>query len=442
MEQAGPGPDLSALAPFLVSPRFGIVKELTPIVPESSQPREPYVLQSLLANHRFAKKDSQFAGSTSGKGLTMSRAQESALGEAVERYSSLFWHPEEVTYARRADLIGRSLDPAQLVLYRPEQYEHVSQVPYIPESKLGWARARSLMRDEPVFVPALAVSLGYSTKYPEENIFAGTSNGLAAGGSLAEAVFSAALEVVERDAFLIGWENKLLTARWDPATHPDPEFRRLYRIYERRGIHLELFQMPTDLDVAVFLALGVAEDELQQPAVVAGLGAHPEAGKAAWKAFLEVGQVRPALRRRLRAAELQERMNCLLADPKLIKDLEDHVLLYSHPGALSKLEFLRKTPVTRQEWPIGKPQRNLRWLVEHLDAKGHELIYFDLTTYDMKRLGLHTARAIIPNFQPIDFGFYQLRLGGERLYRLPWELGLRAQIATPNMLNSAPHPIG
>jgi ribosomal protein S12 methylthiotransferase accessory factor len=434
-------PDISAVAPFLVSQRFGIVKELRPIIPEPSQPRQPYVLQSLLANHRYAKNDDPLKGGASGKGLTMAVAQERALGEAVERYSSLFYQPQELTYARRAELAGRSIDPAQLVLYRPEQYANVDYVPYTQESMMGWASGRSLTRDELVFVPALAVYMAYNPEYPEENVFGISSNGLAAGGSLAGAVFSAALEVIERDAFLIGWSNQLLTDRWEPATHPDPEFRRLHRVYERRGIRLELFQMPTDLEVAVFLAIGVAEDDRELPAAVVGLGAHPEAQTAAWKAFLEVGQIRPALRRRLCATETQERMQSLLADPKLVERLEDHDLLYSHPGALSKLEFLRKTPVTRTEWPAGERQRDLTWLVEHLEAKGHELIYFDLTPHDMKRLGLYTARAIIPGFQPIDFGFHRLRLGGERLYQLPVQLGLRARVATPETLNSDPHPI-
>jgi ribosomal protein S12 methylthiotransferase accessory factor len=414
---------------------------LTPIVPEASQPRQPYVFQSLLANHRYAKKDDHLKGGASGKGLTMASAQESALGEAVERYSSLFYLPEEVTYARRADLAGRSLEPAQLVLYRQQQYAHVDYVPYTQESVLGWTGGRSLTRDEMVFAPALAVFMGYTPKHPEENIFGVTSSGLATGGSLARAVFSATLEVIERDAFLIGWNNQLIIARWEPSTHPDPEFRRLFRVYERRGIQVELFQMPTDLDVAVFLALGIAKDEQQLPAAIVGLGAHPDAKTAAWKAFLEIGQIRPTLRHRLRAAEMQERMSNLLADPKLVKQLEDHDLLYSHPGALSKLDFLRKTPVNRREWPVSERQANLSWLVKHLDGKGHELIYFDLTPFDMKRLGLHTARAIIPNFQPIDFGYHQLRLGGERLYRLPFELGLRAHIATPETLNPDPHPI-
>jgi len=438
--QAGRHPDLDSLAPFLVSPRFGIIKELKPFDAESSQPPKPYLIQSVLANHSFAKGEDAFVGAF-GKGLTMKAARESALGEGVERYSSLDYRVEEITYARRGDLDGPSLDPARLVLYRPDQYAQVGYVPYAQESLLGWTRGRSLGRDEMVFVPALAVSLGYNKMYRDENIFGGTSSGLAASGSLAGAVFSAALEVIERDAVLIGWANQLAGRRWDPATHPDGEFRRLVKSFSRRGIAVELFQMPTDVGVAVFLALGIAENGTELPAAVAGFGAHPDASTAALKAVLEVGQIRPALRTRLRSEELRTKMQDLRDDPRLVKRLEDHSLFYAHPESSAQLDFLRKTPITRAEWPVPAPPRNLSWLVEQLAGKGHELIYFDLTPHDMKRLGLYTARAIIPDFQPVDFGVHQLRLGGERIYRLPFELGLRPHKATPETLNANPHPI-
>ncbi len=441
MEKKGPSADLSALSRVLVSPRVGIVKDLRLIPLEASEPPQPYVMQSLMANHRFSKKDDPRKGGASGKGLTIASAQERALGEAVERYSSIFYRPEEITYSRRAGLPGRSLDPRELVLYRPEQYAHVDYLPYTEDSLIGWARGRSLASGEMVFVPASAVFMGYDAKYKEENILGTTSNGLATGGSLPSAVFSAAMEVIERDAFLIGWNHRLTVARWEPGTHPDPEFRRLHQVYKRCGIGIELYQMPTDLSVAVFLALGIAEDERDLPAAVVGLGAHPDPATSAWKAFLEVGQIRPAQRRRLRAPALRERMAGLLADPTLVKEMEDHDLLYSNPGALSKFEFLRKTPVTRTDWGAGEPERDLKWLVEHLRAKGHDLIYFDLTPHDMRRLGLYTARALIPGFQPIDFGFYQFRQGGQRLYRLPFELGLREEIATSETLNPDPHPL-
>ena len=155
----------------------------------------------------------------------------------------------------------------------------------------------------------------------------------------------------------------------------------------------------------------------------------------------EVGQIRPALRQRLRTPKPHEQMLRLVDDPTLVKELDDHDLLYAHPKALSKLDFLWDTAVTQSSWSSQAKTHNLAWLAERLAARKHELIYYNLTPHDMKRLGLFTARAIIPGFQPIDFGYYELRQGGERLHRLPFDLGLRDSPAAPGTLNSDPHPI-
>jgi ribosomal protein S12 methylthiotransferase accessory factor len=433
--------DLLSLMPALVSPRFGIVKELKLFIPDASEPPQPYVVQSILGNHRYQKKDEQLKNGASGKGVTVARAREGALGEAAERYSSLFWWPEEITYSRRVELAGPALDPRSLVLYRPEQYAQVDYAPYAEESELGWVVARSLSREEPVWVPAMAVFLSYQARAPHEHLFGVNSNGVATSGALSDAIYRGALEIVERDAFLIGWKHRLVVARWEPATHPDPAFRSLVETYRRRGIQIGLFQMPTDLDISVFMAVGLTEEGEQFPAAVVGLGADPDPAAAAWKAFLEVGQIRPALRRRLRAPEHRERSLRLVADPTLVKELDDHDLLYAHPKALGKLDFLWDTPVTQSVWPGSTEARDLSWLAGHLAGKGHELIYFNLTPHDMQRLGLFTARVIIPHFQPIDFGYYELRQGGERLHRLPFDLGLRDRPAAAGTLNPDPHPV-
>ena len=59
----------------------------------------------------------------------------------------------------------------------------------------------------------------------------------------------------------------------------------------------------------------------------------------------------------------------------------------------------------------------------------------------LARLGLFTARVIVPGFQPIHFGWKETRLGGTRLFDLAHRLGLRSRPATPADLNDDPHPL-
>jgi ribosomal protein S12 methylthiotransferase accessory factor len=69
------------------------------------------------------------------------------------------------------------------------------------------------------------------------------------------------------------------------------------------------------------------------------------------------------------------------------------------------------------------------------------LLYVNLTPPDMARLGLYTARAILPTFQPIDFGWKERRLGGSRVYQVPAALGLRDRPVRWDELNHDPHPL-
>lgn len=427
-----------------MSRRTGIIREFREIAKDVSEPRRPYIFRAELANHRFLERETAERRTCSGKGLTVDEARASALGEAVERYSGASWDPAGIRYARRSALDRPSLDPRRLVLYLPGQYPSLPYAPYDGTNVLGWVPARSLMTGEDVLAPALAVYMSYEVRRPDEFICPITSNGLAAGASLLEAVLAATYEILERDAFLITWLNRLPCRRVDPWRHPDEEIVDLCEAYRRRRVEMELYRVPTDHPACVFAALGVEAPGGDGPAVVVGLGADLDPDRAARKAILEVGQVRPALRRRLRQPETRRRLGELAADPRRVTDLEDHDLLYASHASLPALDFIRAPAAGPEMWAPSAastaPER-LHALVDHLRAQGQDLLYVDLTPPDMRALGLWTARAIVPGFQPIDFGWLERRLAGERLYELPRKLGFSASPTTPEQLNAYPHPI-
>jgi ribosomal protein S12 methylthiotransferase accessory factor len=157
-----------------------------------------------------------------------------------------------------------------------------------------------------------------------------------------------------------------------------------------------------------------------------------------------VAQVRPALRRRRRDPETKQRIEELVADPHLVAELEDHDLLYSHKGSLGAFAFLFDRPAVVQAWEPSVPEKQIdgiQRLADHCHSMGSDLLYCDLTPPDMLALGLHTVRAIIPNCQPIHFGWKERRLGGDRLYDLPRHLKIASSRTTIEQLNPDPHPL-
>lgn len=440
------GGDLRAVAKQLVDSRVGVVQALRLFQKDPSEPEKPYVFQARLANHRFTEDPADDYRGCSGKGMSVEDGRVSALGEAVERYSGGCWESDELTFGPATALPGNALDPRELVLFRPEQYADLPYADYDGTNPMAWMEARSLIDGRLRHVPALAVLMSYEIHYPREFLFPATSNGLAAGATLPGAVLAALVEVLERDAFLITWLNRLPARRLDAAELPDPEIIQLVGSYQRRGVTLELYRLPTDHPCSVFMGLGVSQGGVAgaEPAVVVGLGADLDPVRAGRSALLEIAQVRPALRRRLRRPETRERLDELLVDPGEVATLEDHDLLYASPDHLGAFDFLRESSVESTEWTALEPKTpaaKLECLLSYFADNHQDVLYVDLTPPDMARLGLHTARVIVPGFQPMHFGRSERRLGGTRLYELPRKLGLAPAPTTPESLNDLPHPL-
>lgn len=443
-EQTTPG-DLLAVEEQLVSRRTGIVRNLMLVKQDTSEPARPLVIAAELANHRFLEHEPKEQRMCSGKGLTLNAARISTLGEAVERYSGACWDYSEIVYGRRREIDGATVDPRDLVLYNADQYARLPYQPYSGENILGWTRGRSLVSGKQIFVPALAIYLNYDMRAPNEFLCPITSNGLATGATLADAILAATCEVLERDAFMIAWLNRMAGRRIDPLTHPDADMRDLCAAYRRRNVEMRIYCLPTDHPCHVFASVALQLDEADAPAVVVGLGADLDAGRAARKAMLEIGQVRPTLRKRMRDPKQRRRMEELVADPHLVKTLDDHDLLYASHKTIGALDFLLKQPSEPFDWQAHRcnstPTEKLDRLVAHCHAERWDLIYVNLTPPDMLKLGLHTVRAILPDFQPIHFGWKEPRLAGKRLYDLPRRLGFAATSSTPAQLNDDPHPL-
>ena len=425
-----------------MSKRTGIVAEFQVASRDSTEPHQPLVWRAKLANHAFATDPDDSHLYCSGKGFTTHTAWMSCLGEAAERYSAGRWDWDELTYATRGQLTGRSIDPRDLVLYRPEHYSAVKYAPYKEDTELSWIEGRSLVDGRAVWVPAIAALMEFTVRSEAEFLFPITSNGLAAGPTLRDAVASAICEVIERDAFLISWSNRLPARVLDAATHPDRDVSELAAVYRRRGVRLELFLLPTDHPVSVVMGVAFQEGGFGGPAVTVGLGAHLQPAIAARQAVLEVGQVRPALRERVRGRD-KARVAELVEDPNRVSTMEDHSLLYAAPEMVHAFDFLAGEKACWEE-VLGAGEDdgdNLDRLMDHFTSVGQEVVYVNLTSADVEPLGLYTARAVLPGFQPIWFGQQERRLAGPRLYEMPHRLGLLDAPSDPATLNPLPHPL-
>lgn len=161
----------------------------------------------------------------SGKGVTPVAARVSAIMEATERFCATQRHPI-ARIASVAELAEN--DPHRIGYLPPEDHLLTLHPDYAAESRLHWMQGIELNAGHPILVPAHAAAYARGTSGPSCYRFTST-NGLAAGSTVDEAVLHGLCEVIERDdwAFAEVLGNKLpkLRARLRGIDPNDPQVR-------------------------------------------------------------------------------------------------------------------------------------------------------------------------------------------------------------------------
>jgi YcaO-like protein with predicted kinase domain len=226
-----------------------------------------------------------------GKGIDLVSARASGLMEAAELY-----HAETTTL------------PLRLATYEELRYQHnvveVDELPresgsrFQPNLRLLWCEGFDLLSGENVFVPYEMVHTNYTTPFPDgHGCFTASSNGLASGNRLVEAISQAICEVIERDATTL-WnlrgEEKLNSNRLDLESVDDSVCREILGKLERAGLCVAVWDITSDVGIAAFACFIVprADNAMWHCMVATGYGCHPAREVALARALTEAAQSR------------------------------------------------------------------------------------------------------------------------------------------------------
>lgn len=215
-----------------------------------------------------------------GKGITAAHARVSALMESLET-----WTAENLavttTRASAGKLGPRAVD--------------VRDIPR-PRGRLDrsatwrWVSGRDLVSDREILVPEQAVTL--DTTFTSPPIFDISSNGLASGNVLVEAIAHGLAEVIERDAEA-AWRRAGSDRRLVLDTIPDPTCRALIDRITSSGARIWIWDLEGVIPV---VGCAIMEDP-REPAwrtlgFYQGFGAHVDARIAIARAVTEAAQTR------------------------------------------------------------------------------------------------------------------------------------------------------
>jgi ribosomal protein S12 methylthiotransferase accessory factor len=422
----------------LVDPRVGIIRSCNRVPKARDEPSRPFVYQAILSNFDFRQAPAERIAT--GKAMDEMAAVRGAIVEALERYCAFQGMPEALVRARAEDLGAPAIAPDELVLYSSRQYEAPGFPHRRPDAddELTWVRATEVDTGRELYAPASLVYMGFAGSRGDEAFAPSTSNGLAGGPDLAAAVVGGLYELIERDAFMITWLNRLPAPRIDVSSIEGPA-SEIARHYRRLGVELIAFDLTTDVGVPVVMAVTL-DRAGNLPAVSVGLGCHASARMALERAATEVVQIRGGTVPAFRSGQPPRRIERY----EDVKTIEDHGMFAAAPEYLSELDFLLHADTSRplDEDPAERgAEQELAACAERLRAAGCTVAFVDLTLPDVDAVGVRIVRAIATGLQPIHFGFGEERLGGSRVFAVPRLLGHRTTDSDETELNLCPHPL-
>ncbi|XQE84515.1 YcaO-like family protein [Streptomyces microflavus] len=392
-----------------------------------------------------------------GRSIDFETSERVALFEAAERLASMSPTGHRTVLRAPYAELGpeRAVDPVRLGLPDPVHHGHPASatVPYTPDLELDWVHGWSLTRDRTTAVPEHVAYWDASPGRPR--VVYECSSGCGLGNSAAEAALYGLFEVAERDAFLMAWYARTPLRRVAvPAG--DLEVAHLVDRAALAGYRVALFDATNDFQVPAVIAVALHRGEpATAPGAFVAAGSHHHPRAAIRSAVAEVvTNVVNAVHRHRAEPEMFDRRRLLpmLERPELVTTLADHVAVNTLPEARSRLDFLDPDgpetkwqdiwPEASEPAPVPDVTRLLEETVNRLAGLGLEVVAVPLSESAVRdRLGLHTAKVVVPGSLPMTFGHVNRRtIGLDRLLEVPFRLGRTQRRARHDELALHPHP--
>jgi len=383
----------------------------------------------------------------SGAGYTPEAALHSAIGETLERYAGSLYDEKTLPLASWKEL-SNAIHPEEFALFSAEQYAQPGFLyrPFMEDTPIRWTKGTDLISGEEVWVPAAMVYIPYRRIREETNITVSLTTGLAAGPTWEHAILTGLYEVLERDALAVSWLCKLPPCEVSSELiAANPTFASVFP--KDTGLTYRFFDLSLDIPVPVTLAM-IENVEQGRTMLRMGSACRRNPLAAMDKAMLEATQCFPYIR----ALVKDHPFGAPVADYSTIDTFQKHAVFYTkypqmrkHVGYIMDPEVerslsMRPTPLhssLEMAASLGEAdaKRDLPAVIDSLQKNGYRAIGVDLTTPDLRMLGVRVARAVVPGLVQLTGNHPYRLLGGRRLQELPQKLGFALKPDNPY-----PHP--
>ena len=317
-----------------------------------------------------------------GKGIDLAAAQASGLMEAIETY-----HAEHITL------------PLKLAAYEELRYTHrladVAQLPltvdarFDPYAPIHWIEGYDLLQDTAIWLPYDLVHTNYTVRLRSmASGFLASSNGLASGNHLLEAISHGICELVERDALAL-WslqdDAARAQTRLDLTTVTDTTCIQVLDCYRQAQVGVGVWEITSDISIPAFLVriMDPPDHPWRRLTASQGYGCHPTRGVALLRALTEAAQTRLT-----RIVASRDDLDLTVADA----GAEALELLWTEVAAPEPRDF-SNVP----SWDVDTFEADVTWELDRLHRAGiTSVIVVDLTRPE---LGIPVVRLVIPGLE-------------------------------------------
>lgn len=438
-EDSADGPDsILRLRSRLVSPMTGPIRSVDRFPPSPDDPAvEQWTATVVDVGYLSLGRPLIYSG---GCDLAEEAAIAAALGEGVERLASAQPNPADLLIAPYRELSDDATDPLTWDVFHP-QTRALAGFPFPPPSRehpLSWLWGFSLSERRPKMIPVSRVFALGQPLTPGDRCDFPIVSGFAAAGTPEEAAYRGLLEVLERDAFMIAWANRLPMQRLEIDRSSPGQVGAYLAAFEDRGLDARCSTVRLDLGAHLVVAIG-RSSRPADPATWIAAAADPDLANACRRAIKELVASRVYVR-----GEMQRACGRLpLPIPEQVTEMGDHGRLYARPEMARYLDGWWSPPQSvplPDPQPASTPGAKLARAVERITEMGLEVLVVDLTPPELKELGLWVVKTLIPGTYPMNFDSRWPHLGGRRIREVPVELGLLDAPLLFDQFHRVPHP--
>ena len=353
--------------------------------------------------------------SSGGLGVNENKniAMTSCLAEALERYCMSYIPKSDIIINTKKDMDSNHIFE-EFSLYSDEQYKDNTIFLNPNKEKIEWVKIYNIKDNNYKFWPASLIYLPYDLN---KTVAETTSTGMAAGFTIEECIKSGLLELIERDALMINFMQRLNPPEIDIKTISGLNEELIKKISKEYSI--KIYKLYSDINVPTYLSI-IYKKEKNKFHYGIGACANINSDYAINKSLKE------CLFTYFYSLNIMDvRQN----DPDKIKTLYEHFLYYQGDN-FEKLLFKSKKEKYKKE------KISFDDVINSLEKNDISVYYKDLTTEDIKETGIKVVKVIAPSLIDLNKSHIYPRLGAKRFFSVPNKLGLKHS----ETLTEMPHP--